>query len=368
MKLFQNHYLRNPRRRCGYDEKFQSMSAHIRGFASDNNAGVHPVILEAMAAVNSGHVVAYGDDRYTIEALERIKELFGPGCEVFFVFTGTAANVLGLWAATRSHHAVICPETAHIHVDECGAPEKFTGCKVLTVKTPDGKLTVERVKQHMKEIGFEHHVQPRVISITQSTELGTVYTMDEIREITSFAHEHSLVVHMDGARISNAAVALDTGLREISGDCGVDVLSFGGTKNGMMYGEAVVFFNPDLARDFRYGRKQGMQLASKMRYIAAQFRAYLENDLWKVNAGHANRMARKLYEAVKDIPGINVTQKVEANAVFARIPSRIIPALQEDFFFYVWDEDRSEVRWMCSYDTTEEDIEGFVSRIRILLG
>ena len=344
------------------------MSAHIRGFASDNNAGVHPVILKAMEAVNTGHVVAYGDDRYTLETLESMRELFGPDSEIFFVFTGTAANVLGLWAATRSHHAVICPETAHIHVDECGAPEKFTGCKVLTVNTPDGKLTVDLVKQQMHGIGFEHHVQPRVISITQSTELGTVYSLDEIRAITSFAHENGLVVHMDGARISNAAVTLETGFREMTGGCGVDVLSFGGTKNGMMYGEAVVFFDPDLARDFKFSRKQGMQLTSKMRFIAAQFGAYLENDLWKLNAGHANRMARMLYETVKDIPGINVTQKVESNAVFAIIPARIIPDLQQDFFFYVWDEERSEVRWMCSYDTTEEDIEGFVSRIRTLLG
>ena len=339
----------------------------MRGFASDNNAGVHPAILQAMASVNEGHVIAYGDDPQTIKTIRRMKEIFGAESEIFFVFIGTAANVRGLSSSTQSHHAVICPETAHIHVDECGAPEKFTGCKLLTVSTPDGKMTVDMVKKHMHGIGFEHHVQPRVLSITQATELGTIYSLEEIREITTYAHDHHMIVHMDGARISNAAVALDTGFYEMTGGAGVDVLSFGGTKNGMMYGEAVVFFDPDLAHHFKYRRKQGMQLASKMRYISAQFDAYLADDLWKRNALHANRMARKLYDAVRHTPGLKVTQKVESNAVFATIPAKIIPRLQEDYFFYVWDEDRSEVRWMCSFDTTEEDIEGFVSLIRSLL-
>jgi threonine aldolase len=344
------------------------MAKNLRGFASDNNAGVHPIIMEAMASVNEGHAIAYGDDPQTLMTIDRMKEIFGPGSEVFFVFTGTAANVLGLSAAARSHQAVICPETAHIHVDECGAPEKFTGCKLLTVPTCDGKLTVDMIRSHMRGIGFEHHVQPRVVSITQSTEMGTVYTLEEIREISSYAHDNDMIVQMDGARISNAAVSLDVGFYEMTGGSGVDVLSFGGTKNGMMYGEAVVFFNGELAHDFKYRRKQGMQLASKMRYIAAQVRAYLENDLWKVNALHANRMARKLYQAVRDIPGLEITQKVESNALFATIPSEVIPALQEEYFFYVWDEYRSEVRWMCSFDTAEEDIEGFASLIRSRLG
>jgi threonine aldolase len=343
------------------------MTINKRGFASDNNAGVHPVIMNAMASVNSGHVVAYGDDPYTQRVTGRMKEMFGEGCEVYFVFTGTAANVLGLSAATRSHHAVICPETAHIQVDECGAPEKFTGCKLLTVVVPDGKISVDLVKKHMHGIGFEHHVQPRVISITQATELGTVYSLEEIRKITAYAHDHDMVVHMDGARIANAAVALGTDFYPMTGGAGVDILSFGGTKNGMMYGEAIVFFDPALAEDFKYRRKQGMQLASKMRYIAAQFDAYLENELWKTNAQHANRMARLLHEAVRDLPGLEVTQKVEANAVFAIIPPEIIPELQKEYFFYVWDEDRSEVRWMCSYDTTEEDISGFAALLYKLL-
>ena len=344
-----------------------STSRNSRGFASDNNAGVHPLILEAMKSVNEGHVIAYGDDPYTEKARSQLKEIFGADSEVFFVFIGTAANVLGLSTLTQSYQAVICPDTAHIHVDECGAPEKFTGCKLLTCDTPDGKLRVDHIAAHMHGIGFEHHVQPRVVSITQASELGTLYSLAEIREIANYAHDNGMLLHMDGARISNAAVALDSGFYEMTGGAGVDVLSFGGTKNGMMYGEAIVFFNPALCEDFKYRRKQGMQLASKMRYIAAQFSAFLEDDLWKKNAAHANRMARKLYAAVRDIPGVEVSRKVESNAVFARIPSQIIPALQEEFFFYIWDEDISEVRWMCSFDTEEADIESFASLLRSLI-
>jgi len=344
-----------------------SKKINRRGFASDNNAGVHPSILAALPKVNDGHVIAYGDDPYTEKASAQLRDIFGQETEVYFVFIGTAANVLGLSTVTQSYNAVICPETAHINADECGAPEKFSGCKLLTCNTPDGKLTVDMIASHMHGIGFEHHVQPRVVSITQATELGTVYTLDEIREIARYTHEHGMLLHMDGARISNAAVSLDCGFYEMTGGAGVDVLSFGGTKNGMMYGEAIIFFNPTLCEDFKYRRKQGMQLASKMRYIAAQFSAFLENDLWKENASHANRMARKLYAAVKDISGVEVTRQVESNAVFARIPSHIVPALQDEFFFYVWDEEVSEVRWMCSFDTTEADIEAFISLLRSML-
>lgn len=342
-------------------------SINKRGFASDNNAGVHPVILESMAFANNGHVIAYGDDPYTESAVARMKGIFGQETGIFFVFIGTAANVLGLSSVSQPFNAVICPGTAHIHVDECGAPEKFTGCKLLAVDAPDGKLTVDLIASQMHGIGFEHHVQPRVVSITQATELGTVYTPDEIRRIADYTHANGMLLHMDGARISNAAVTLDCSFYEITGGAGVDVLSFGGTKNGMMYGEAVVFFNRALCEDFKYRRKQGMQLASKMRYIAAQFEAFLENDLWKRNALHANLMAQKLHESVRDIPGVDVTQKVESNAVFARIPAAIIPELQKHYFFYVWDEECSEVRWMCSFDTTAEDIEGFTSLLRSLL-
>jgi len=337
-----------------------------RGFASDNNAGVHPKILKAMADVNVGHVIAYGADPYTGKAETAIRKIFGEEAGVFFVFIGTAANVLGLSSITQPYHAVICPETAHINVDECGAPEKFSGCKLLTCNTPDGKLTVDMIAGHMHGIGFEHHVQPRVVSITQATELGSVYTINEIRKIAEYTHKHGMLLHMDGARISNAAVSLSCSFREMTVDAGVDVLSFGGTKNGMMYGEAVVFFNKELCSDFKYRRKQSMQLASKMRYIAAQFSAILEDDLWLVNAQHANLMAQKLHSAVKEIPGVKVTRKVESNAVFAIIPREIILQLQEQFFFYVWDEESSEVRWMCSFDTTEEDIDAFASLLREL--
>ncbi|MDF1574424.1 MAG: low specificity L-threonine aldolase [Bacteroidales bacterium] len=338
-----------------------------RGFASDNNAGVHPRILQALGEVNGGHVIAYGDDPYTEQAKAALRLVFGEEAEHFFVFIGTAANVLGLSSITQPYHAVICPDTAHIHVDECGAPEKFSGCKLLTCHTPDGKLTTDKIASFMHGIGFEHHVQPKVVSITQSTEMGTVYSINEIKELARYTHGQGMLLHMDGARISNAAISLDCGFYEMTGGAGVDVLSFGGTKNGMMYGEAVIFFNKALCEDFKYRRKQGMQLASKMRYIAAQFSAFLEHDLWKENARHANRMAKKLYEAVKDLPGVEVTQAVESNAVFARIPARIIPELQQEFFFYMWDEERSEVRWMCSFDTTEEDIDRFTSLLSSLL-
>jgi threonine aldolase len=333
---------------------------HIRGFASDNNSGVHPAILKAMQEANSGHAVGYGDDKYTEEAIEKFKEIFGKNIEVFFVFTGTGANVLGLNNVGQSFNSVICPDTAHINVDECGAPEKFSGMKTLAVSTPDGKLTIEGIKQHMHGFGFEHHSQPKVISITQVTELGTVYTKNEIKEIADYAHKHNMLLHMDGARISNAAASLNMPFKEFTTEAGVDILSFGGTKNGMMYGEAVIFFKPELAENFRYFRKQAMQLASKMRFIGAQFNAFFKDDLWLKNALHANKMAQLLYNKVKDIPQIKITQPVQANGVFAVVPGEIIPKLQEEYFFYYWGEHKNEVRWMCSFDTTEEDILDFV--------
>ncbi len=262
-----------------------------RSFASDNNASVHPKVLQAIAAVNQGHVVGYGDDPYTQAAIRKFKQHFGADVEVFLVFNGTAANCLSLKAMTESFHAVICSEDAHIYTDECGAPEKFTGCKLIDLPTPDGKLTVKTIAHAYHNIGDQHHVQPRVVSITQATELGTVYTPREVRDLARYAHSHEMFLHMDGARIANAAVSLGLTLREATRDLGVDVLSFGGTKNGAMGAEAVVFFDKKLSRDFLYRRKQGMQLASKSRYIAAQLDALLSNNLWRKNAENANRSA-----------------------------------------------------------------------------
>jgi threonine aldolase len=330
-----------------------------RSFASDNNAGIHPEVLDAIAAVNQGHVVGYGDDPYTESAVRKFKEHFGNDIEVFIVFNGTAANCLSLKALTSSYHAVICTEAAHIYTDECGAPEKFTGCKLIPIPTSDGKLTLESASGAYHGIGDQHHVQPRVISVTQATEMGTVYTPGEMKGLAKFAHERDMYLHVDGARIANAAVSLGLGLREITRDCGVDVLSFGGTKNGVMGAEAVVFFDRKLAHDFFYLRKQGMQLASKMRFISAQLETLLSNDLWRKSAQHANRMAKLLEKEVKKIPQVKVVYKVEANGVFARIPRHAIAKLQKRYFFYVWNEEQSVVRWMCSFDTTEEDVREF---------
>jgi threonine aldolase len=332
-----------------------------RSFASDNNAGIHPAILAAIAAANQGHAVGYGDDGHTQSALRRFKQHFGPGTEVFIVFNGTAANVLSLAALTSPYHAVICSEGAHLNVDECGAPEKFTGCKLVSIPTSHGKLTVEGVRHAYHGIGDQHHVQPRVISITQATEVGTVYTAEEIRELARFAHERGMFLHMDGARIANAAASLGLTLRQATRDLGVDVLSFGGTKNGAMGAEAVVFFARKLSQDFQYLRKQGMQLASKMRFISAQFEALLANDLWLKNARHSNRLLEK---EVRDIPGVKIMHEVEANGVFAQIPRRAIAKLQKRYFFYVWDQEESVVRWMCSFDTTEEDVRRFAKFVR----
>jgi threonine aldolase len=335
-----------------------------RSFASDNNAGVHPEIIKAIKAANDGHVVAYGNDPFTARAIKQFQKHFGRDIAVYFVFGGTGANVLGLKAITKSHQTIICAESAHVHVDECGAPENFTGCKLIVVPTTDGKLRVDQIKPLLYGIGVEHHVQPGVISVSQATEMGTVYTKKELKTLANFAHDNGMLLHVDGARLANAAVSLGVALREITTDVGVDVLSFGGTKNGMMYGEAVVFFDQEQAADFKYIRKQGMHLPSKMRYIAAQFEALLSRDLWRRGATHANRMAHILASELAKLSQIKITQPVETNGVFAVIPKKYIPALQKKYFFYVWDEDISEVRLMASFDTTEEDIRDFVKFVR----
>src|SRR6266496_1119571 len=339
-----------------------------RNFASDNNSGVHPDVLKALVAVNQGHVVGYGDDPYTATAVGHFRRHFGQDVEVFFVFNGTAANCLSLKALSNSYNAVICAEGAHIDVDECGAPEKLTGCKLIPIPAPGGKLTVDAVRAAYHGIGDQHHVQPRVISITQSTEVGTVYKPAEIRALADFAHERQMFLHVDGARIANAAASLGKSLRECTRDLGVDVLSFGATKNGGMGAEAVIFFDPKLASDFKFYRKQGMQLASKMRYLSAQFEALFNDDLWLKNARHSNRMAQLLKRQLSDIPEVKGVYPVEANGVFARIPRSAIPKLLKRYFFYPWDEERSVVRWMCSWDTTEDDVKQFVEFVRKTVG
>ncbi len=335
-----------------------------RSFASDNNAGVHPEVIEAVKAANDGHVVAYGNDPFTARATKLFQKHFGRDVAVYFVFGGTGANVLGLKAITNSYQAIICADTAHVNSDECGAPEKFTGCKLIQLATPDGKLRVEQIKPLLHGIGVEHYVQPGVITVSQATEMGTVYTKKELKTLAAFAHDNGMLFHVDGARLANAAVSLNATLKEITADVGVDVLSFGGTKNGMMYGEAVVFFDTKRAVDFKFIRKQGMHLPSKMRFISAQFEALLSGDVWRRGAAHANRMAHLLGAELAKLPQIRLTQPVEANGVFAVIPRQFVPALQKKYFFYVWDEEISEVRFMASFDTTEEDIRDFVAFVR----
>jgi len=339
-----------------------------RAFASDNWAGVHPEVLEAMVAANDGHVQSYGGDPYTNEAIARVRSELGEDAEVFFVFSGTAANVLCLQSMVRPYEAVICAETAHINTSECGAPEKHIGCKLLIVPSPHGKITVAGIREHLHHLGHPHHVQPRAVSITQATEYGTVYTPQEIREIADFAHANSLLLHMDGARIFNAAVSLDVPLRAITSEVGVDALSFGGTKNGLIAGEAVVFFNQPLAHDFEFRRMQGMQLSSKMRFIAVQFIALLTDELWRRSASHANRMAQLLAGELAGIKGATLTQPVHANEVFVLLPREIIPGLQERWPFHVWNEANAEARLITSFDTEEDDVMSFASLVREAIG
>lgn len=332
-------------------------------FASDNYAGVHPEIMEALLNANRGHEGSYGADSYTKEAVSKFKQFFGESIDVYFVYNGTGANVLGLSAITHSFNSVICSDGAHINVDESTAPEKFIGCKLLTIPSQDGKIYPDQVEARIIRVGDQHHPQVKAISISQSTEYGTVYSIDEVKALSAIAKKHNLYLHMDASRISNAAVSLSKNFRDFTVDAGVDVLSFGGTKNGMMFGEAVIFFNPELSRNFLFIRKQGMQLHSKMRFISAQFDALLTNDLWKRSASHANQMAKRLEAGLRKFKQIRITQSVDANGIFAIFPAAIIPQLQETGFFYVWNEKLSEARLMCSWDTTENDVDGFVHQV-----
>jgi threonine aldolase len=331
-----------------------------REFASDNNSGIHPAVLKAIERANTGHTVAYGDDPFTEAAKIRFYEHFGDDTDVYFVFTGTGANVLGLRAITESYESVICSHISHLNVDECGAPENFIGSKLVTVTTRDGKITPNDILPLLTVFDVEHHSQPGVISITQATELGTVYTPGQIAELAELAHTNNMLLHMDGARLSNAAAYLDMDLKAITRDVGVDVLSFGGTKNGMMIGEAVVFFNKDLSGKFKYIRKQGMQLGSKMRFISSQFETFLSNDLWKHNALHANAMAQTLAEGLRTITQCKITQTIEANAVFVIIPPPYIDRIRDEYFFYTWDPKGPVVRLMTSFDTQVDDIQNFI--------
>jgi threonine aldolase len=340
-----------------------------KGFASDNWSGVSPEAMQALQEVNQGHHTAYGENDPMMEqARQQFRAVFGEDSITYFVYNGTGANVLSVQQLLRSWEAVVTPHSSHLNEDEAGAPEKFTGGKLLTVHCDDGKIKPEQVSPFLNSFGFQHHVQARLISISQATELGTLYRPEEIRALADFAHTHNMYLHMDGARIANAAVALDLSFYEMTTRCGVDVLSFGGTKNGLMFGEAVVFLNGSLSGGFPYFRKQGMQLASKMRYIVAQFMAYFENDLWKRNAENANRMARLLGERLSVLPGISLSRPVEANGVFAVMPEILIPKLQQEYFFHVWNESKNEVRLMCSFDTTAEDVMGIVAAAERMTG
>ncbi len=339
----------------------------MRSFGSDNNSGVHPCIMEALTAANSDHAIAYGDDPWTAEAAAVVRELLGEeAIEPFFLFNGTGANVVALQACTLPFHSILCAATAHIAVDECGAPVKLTGASLKEIDTPDGKLTPDLVRPHLHGFGFEHHSQPRVIAISQTTELGTAYTTDEVRALADLAHAHGMILFVDGTRIANACAQLNVSLREMTIDCGVDLFTLGGTKNGLMFGEVLVPLREELAQHIRYYRKQTTQLYSKMRYIAAQFIPYLREGLWLENARRSNAAAQMLYDEMRGVKGLEITQKVESNVIFFILPKSITDRLRERYFFYDWDESRNEMRLVCSWDTTEEDIRQFCDYLKQL--
>jgi threonine aldolase len=340
----------------------------LRGFASDNYAGAHPEVLAALALANGGHQAAYGDDDYTAHLQEVFRAHFGPRASAFPVFNGTGANVVALQALTERWGAVICAGSAHINVDECGAPERVGGLKLLTVAAGHGKLTPELIDREAYGWDDEHRAQPQVVSIAQTTELGTCYTPQEIRAICDHAHERGMKVHLDGSRIANAAATLGVPLRAFTTDAGVDVLSFGGTKNGLLFGECVVVLNPDAVRAMKHLRKLSMQLASKMRFVSVQFEALLSGDLWLRSASHANAMAKRLAAGVRAVDGVDIVHPVEANAVFATLPHDVSERLQKRYRFYFWDEAVGLVRWMCSFDTTEADVDSFTAAIAEEMG
>lgn len=335
----------------------------IKSFASDNWAGACPEVMQALIDANQGHSPAYGDDPHTAEAKLEFKRVFGEQAEVFFVYNGTGANIISLASNSRSFNSIICSEHAHINVDECGAGEKFAGTKLLDLANSNGKLTVEMILPHVQADRYPHQSVPKIISITQASELGTLYTIKEIKAIADLAHQYNLILHVDGARIANAAVALNCSMKEMITDTGVDILSFGGTKNGLMFGEAVVFLKPGLSDLFELFRKQGMQLASKMRFISAQFIALLKDNLWEKNARNANEMAQYLGAKLAAIPEIKISQEIETNGIWAVIPKALAEKMQNAQFFYPWEEAKDEYRIMTAFDTTKEEIDTFIATI-----
>ena len=338
----------------------------MRGFGSDNHSGVHPEILESLNLANQGHAPSYGTDDWTDLATQEFRRHFGSQAQVFFVFNGTAANVLCLRASTRPYQAIFCTDVSHLNVDECGAPEFFSGCKLWVLPSKNGKLSLSDLKNNLIRRGDQHFAQATLLSLTQPTELGTTYSIEELKELISWAHQNKIYVHMDGARLANACVSLDKSFKQLTTDLGVDVVSFGGTKNGLMMGEAVVFLNTELAKDFIYIRKQSGQLPSKTRFISCQFLAYFKNDLWKTIAQHSLEMAQYLYKNVEGLKGVEIPQPVQSNAVFAKIPKAWVAPLRKEKFFYVWDENTFECRWMTSWDTKKEDIDQFCKKIKEL--
>lgn len=328
-------------------------------FGSDNHSAVHPLIMEAIVKANHGYCPAYGDDPLTHQALKKIQELFGGDCEAWFVLTGTGANVIALQSFMSSWQAVACPASAHINVDECGAVQKFCQARIQAIDSLDGKLKPKMIEAKLQGNRDQHHSQLKMISISQSTEYGSLYTVEEIRELADFAHFHDMYLHIDGARLANAAVALDCSLADITKDVGADVISFGGTKNGLLFGEAIISFKPQITKALKYYRKQATQLFSKMRFISAQFLAYLQDELWKTNALNANMMCKYLEEELAKKQKVKITMPAEVNALFCILPAALTAQLMQKYHFYMWNESRNEVRLMCGFDTKKADVDEF---------
>jgi len=339
----------------------------MRSFGSDNHSGIHPVILKAINQANVNHTCAYGDDTYSEVLQKKIEEVFGKNATIFPTFNGTGANICSLRACVQPFHAILCSDSAHIFVDECGAPEYLTGAALKPIPTKNGKVTVEMLEPFLHAFGFEHHSQPKVLYISQATEMGTIYKPEEIKNLAHFLHAHKMYLHIDGARLANAAVTLQCSLKEITIDCGVDILSFGGTKNGMLMGESVITFRPELAENMKYIRKQSTQLFSKMRFSAAQFLAYFQNELWLHNALHANKMAKLLRCKIEKVGNFEFTQPTEANIILVKFPPTLISEMLKHHFFYVWNENMHEIRLVTSWDTTEGDVEAFIDTLSCVL-